>query len=188
MIETSFGRGQWDPSDWWMVKGPRWDHTNEWIQESDHIRTDGPETVAGQTYTSMVWRHSIEGDVEIRSTMSFDERMAPLLVLGPEPAAIEGGIREYREHLELVLFDEGINLWHHTWANGEPAWTLPANWRFPVEARRKYALGLARRGDRLLVSLDDAPVGEHTLALPGPQYAGITGCEGTNRFYDFSLA
>jgi hypothetical protein len=199
-LTCTFARGAWDPADWWMVRSPRFDHGNDWIQEADHIRNDGPETEPGQTYTSMVWAAPLvvdgtgddAGELTVSATMSFDERMAPLIALGPEPALRADGVREYREHVELVLFDEGLNLWHHVWsADDGPSWRLAAKWRFAVEARRRYRLSLRRSGTvpdtRLEARLDGQRVGEIDLPLPGPLHAGITACEGTNRFYDIAI-
>lgn len=187
LFACSFGSGQWDPKDWWMVQSPRWNHSNDWIQEPDHIRNQGPETSAGETYTSMICTRPLEGDFVVRSEMSFDERMAPLLVVGERPAPLPGGHWEYREHFELVLFDEGLNLWHHTWADGEASWTLPASWRFALQPGQRYELSLSCTGSALGVALDGVDVGTHIGTIEGPLVAGLTACEGTNHFYNFAI-
>ena len=108
-LHVDFGDGCWDPGDWQMVQSPRWDRANDWHQEADHIRNDGPEEAPGQTYTSMILDRTMRPPFHLTSTMSFNERMAPLIVVGEPPAALPDGRWAYRAHFELVLFDEGIN-------------------------------------------------------------------------------
>ncbi|MDA0337554.1 MAG: hypothetical protein O2782_20510 [bacterium] len=188
IFACAFAAGQWRAADWQMVQSPRWDRANHWLQESDHIRSDGPETEAGGTYTSMIRRAMLTGDFIVHATMSFDARMAPLLVVGQPPAPLPDSKWAYGEHHELVLFDEGINLWHHTFAEGTPAWTLAAKWRFVVQAQRRYRLSLAWRAGTFGIFLDGSHIGDHPApGLKPPCVAGLTACEGTNRFYDFAI-
>ena len=123
-----------------------------------------------------------------RVEMAFAERMAPLVVLADEPGRDQAGRREYRGHVEVVLFDRGINVWHHFWNRDRgPHWKKAAHLAFPAEAGRRYALEVERQGPALQVRLDQRVL-EVGLALPERLYAGITGCEGRNRFYSFSLS
>ena len=87
-----------------MVRSPRWDYDGEWIQKQDHIRNRVPEhwkpekmveggLGAGETYTSMLYCKPLGDDFTITARMSFDHRMAPLVVFAAEPV-YKGGHRE----------------------------------------------------------------------------------------------
>lgn len=183
-----FSEGHWNAADWRMVQSPRWDRVNDWIQEPDHIRNDGPETEAGETYTSMVLDRTLDVPFIVRATMSFDQRMAPLLVIGAEPTKLPSGRWQYGAHFELVLFDEGLNLWNHTVVDGKPAWTLAQKWRFDVQPQRRYELALGVQPGRLDVSLDGRSIGQNLLEGASDHVvAGLTACEGINRFFDFRV-
>jgi len=196
VTSLAFDKAGWDASKWILVKSPRWDHFGTWVQETGHIRNTVPEGVsaeellskrAKETYSSMVYHDKVSGQVTIRATMAFDHRMAPLIVLAPELGKDARERPEYREHFEVVLFDEGVNVWHHTYRNGKPSWHKAAYARFPLKPNTPYTL-LVRKTDRALhIEVDGHVFGYLDDSLPDTFYAGITGCEGVNRFYDFSL-
>lgn len=191
-----FAAGAWNPEDWLPVMSPRWPCQGAWLDEPDHIRNRVPADAslaqmqgarAGETYASMLYREPVEGALQVRAEMSFDECMAPLIVLAAEPAPEAGGRRAYREHVEVVLFDQGINVWHHHWsAERGPYWHRAAWARFAVAPHQRYALEVERAGPALAVRCGPHHFGVR-LDLPERLYAGITGCEGTNRFYSFDL-
>ncbi len=187
----------WHMGDWLMVRSPRWDYDGEWIQERDHIRNRvpgqwKPEKMveggpgAAETYTSMVYCKPLEDDFTVTTRMSFDYRMAPLVVLAAEPV-YKGGQREYREHCEVVLFDEGVNVWTHGFSSAGPHWILAAYWRFPLEANIAHRLQVQRQGAQLKMILGDRRFGCVPAGLPATVFTGITACEGVNRFYEFGI-
>ncbi len=191
----TFSPASWRAEDWLSVQSARWDFDGEWKQETDHIRNRVPADAtpqqmlaerAGETYASMLYKEP-QSAFCVRAETSFDERMAPLVVLAAEPQFNAAGHREYREHVEVVLFDEGINIWHHYWSEERgPYWRRAAWMRFAVAANRRYTLEVERRGAALTVCCDGRVFGVE-MTLPDSLYAGITGCEGTNRFYEFVL-
>lgn len=192
----SFATGQWNAEDWLPVRSPRWTFEGTWLQEADHIRNSVPPDAspaalqgerAGETYASMLHRHSVKSSLRVRAELSFDECMAPLITLAAEPAEESGGACVYREHVEVVLFNQGINVWHHRWtAERGPYWHRAAWSRFSAAAGRRYVLEVERVGSDLTVRCAGSVLGVR-LVLPETLYAGITGCEGTNRFYHFAM-
>jgi hypothetical protein len=195
-----FVAGQWKAEDWTLVKSPRWDRLGEWVQESDGIRNQTPSAAtaadllgksAAESYSSMVVARTFEGNLTVRTTFTFDDQMAPLIVLAPELGKDAKGRPEYREHFEVVAYDKGINVWHHTWVDGKPAWKKAAYWNFELKPKTRYALEVqvnhSSRGPMLVVKLDDREMGYLDAALPTTCYVGVTGCEGVNHFYDFSV-
>ncbi len=123
--------------------------------------------------------------------MSFDHRMAPLIVIAPEIGKSAKGEPELREHYEVVLYDEGINIWHHTWENGKPYWYKAEFLEAKYEAKKPYTLEVkletTRKGRIMKVSCDGKTFGYMDFALPDKYYVGIIACEGRNRFYDFKI-
>lgn len=202
VLSCSFNKGGWNPSEWVLVKSPRWEHFGEWVQAEDHIRNTVPSGCsdkglqskrAAETYTSMVCKRKLAGNtITVRVTMAFTYRMAPLIVLAPELGKDAKGRPEYREHFEIVLFDKGVNVWHHFYRDGKPSWKQAALARFTLKPNTPYELVVRKGGNRHGKFLEVSVAG-HTFAywddsLPDACYVGITGCEGVNRFYKFSVS
>jgi hypothetical protein len=200
LYHCSFAKEQWDPSDWIRVKSPRWDRLGDWIQTETCIENQTPagadpaqlrDAFAGQTYTSMLLDQTFSGAVEIGSTMEFADRMAPLIVIAKEPGKDQNGTCEYREHFEIVLFDKGVNIWHHYFENSQPSWEKSAFSRFALKPNIRHHLKIeiipTPSGKRLSVCVGDHEFGYLDHSVPDEFYVGITGCEGVNRFYDFQV-
>lgn len=199
-VKVVFSEGKWDPSEWLAFKSLRFDYTGTFEQNADHIVNRCPAGVSDEelyahhvtdVYASIVHPRKAVGGGTVSATMSFDHLMAPLIVLTPELDVDEKGRHAFKKHYEVVLYNEGINVWHYTYENGELAWHLAAFARAPFEAKKKYTLEatLARgkREMRLTVACGDVTFGFEDPDLPEDFYAGVTGCEGRNRFYDFTL-
>lgn len=190
----------WRSQDWLLVKSPRWPHQGAWIQEADAIRNTTPADAtredmlgkrAGETYTSMVLKEAFEGNLRIAAEMSFEHRMAPLVVLAPRLGEDAEGYPEFREHWEIVLYDQGINIWHHTYTDGKPAWRKAAYATFAVEPDTYHRLVVeirrTRNGREISVRCGEHRFGYLEPKLPDRLQVGLTGCEGVNRFRTFSV-
>jgi hypothetical protein len=191
----AFTAGGWRRADWIPAGNPRMDF-GRWVQEDGRIANAVPPSAtpkelrgkfAPQTYASMVYREKLTGDMTITSTMDFAERMAPLIVLAPDLADSAGGQKQLGERFEVVIFDEGVNIWRHMLKDGKLAYRLASFARFPLQSETRYTLEVKKSGKTLTVSVAGHTFGYSDEALPDAFYAGITGCEGLNHFYDFGL-
>ena len=197
--KIDFSEGKWNRADFWEAKSPRWDIHGGWIQQADHLINTTSDKVDGkgrrhygpEAYAGLVWKTLVEAPMEVSATMSFDERMAPLLVLAPELADAKEGLKEFREHWEVVLFDKGINIWHHEYKDGKPSWYLAAYLEAPFAPKERHVLTVRvqpRRGRMMLTAIADGQeFGYFDPDLPSRFLVGVTGCEGPCRFYDFTV-
>lgn len=199
-FECSFAEGAWNPNDWTLVKSPHWDHFGGWIQKQTHIENHTPagataadllSTRAPETYTSMVLKKQFTGDVAISSTMEFTDQMAPLIVITPGLGKDKKGRAEYREHFEVVIYNKGVNVWHHYFKDGKPSMEKVAYSNFTLKPNTKYNVKVeitaTPGGKELSVTIGDHKFDYIEGSLPDNFYVGITGCEGINRFYDFTV-
>ncbi len=196
MYRCTFTPEGWQPDDWIQVRGPRWDHPGGWEQQPDHIsncvpadataeQMNGPR--AGEVYSSMVLDRPPVADLLVRTRASFDYRMAPLMVLTGPLGKDKEGNPEYREHIEIVIHDLGVNVWHHTWVEERPSWVRAGWCGFSLEAGEPHALEVEKAGHQLTVRVNDHQFGCHLPDFDSDVQAGITACEGVNRFYDFEV-
>ncbi len=192
----AFSPQGWSAAAWIPVGSPRWAWRGAWVQEEDHLRNQVPSGAseeellgprAPETYASQVWQEQISGPLLVRAEMSFDHRMAPLIVLAPELSADCNSQPQYREHYEVVLYDQGINVWHHTFALGRPCWQKLAHHAFEVAPRQHHTLEVEKSAAELVVRVAGRELVVSCPDLPHSCFAGLTGCEGVNRFYSFSI-
>ena len=198
-VEVDFSRGKWDKSEWTVFKSPRFGFVRDFVQEDDHLVNPSDPAWSDEelyashvteVYASMVHRLKLSGMAEVSSTMSFDHLMAPLIVITRDLPKNEAGQYEFREHYEVVLYNEGVNVWHHTYEGGRAKWHLAAFARAPFSPKTKYELKVVLskvegRPMRMTVECGNVRFGFEDDDLPESVYAGVTGCEGRNRFYDF---
>ncbi|MBR4517700.1 MAG: hypothetical protein IKO65_01730 [Victivallales bacterium] len=190
----------WKCEEWLQVKTPRWDELGAWVQTADHIENRVPAGLSAdqlaschEAYVSMVRKEPLTGDAVVSATMSFEKRYAPSIVLSGELATNSscGDMAEYREHWEIVLYADGINVWHHEFRDGKPYWRLAAWLKHPFAPQTKYRLevkiAFTAKVPLLTVSSDGQTFGCMLPTLPRVYRAGITACEGVNCFYDFQI-
>ena len=192
----SFGKG-WKEENWQFVRSPRWEETSYWMKREDHIANFLPDDLkpedmqmgrdrTGESYVSMLWKEPFTGNAAFATRCAFDGRMAPLLVFSRELGEV------HHEHLEVVLYDRGVNLWHHFYKEGIPSWKLISFMDLDLEIGTIYELSahfrFTTKGKFLVMGCNDRSFGCRIADdWPETYYAGITGCEGKNRFYDFSF-
>ncbi|MBO4303462.1 MAG: hypothetical protein J6A21_02645 [Lentisphaeria bacterium] len=199
-LNVNFARDKWDRSKWLEVKSPRLNYVGKMVQKEDHIinwTPDLPDEVifkkhSNDVYSCIMYDKFFSGrKVEIRSKMSFDHRMAPLIVLAGEMGKSRENVPELSEHFEIVLYDQGINVWHHMIRDGKPFWHKAAFLKTPYEKGKIYELKIVLEKSKgimqMTIECDGKVFGYQDEALPDKFLTGVIGCEGRCRFYDFNV-
>ena len=198
--ESTFAENNWDQSLWQEYKSWRWQKSCGWQQRDNHIENTTPSDAtqeemqgkrAADAYSTLLLKSPLPTDkLTVTSEMEFDYRMAPGLIFTiTSPERISDGRMELREHLEIILFDEGINIWHHFFENGKQKYKLAGFLRTPFAPKTRCRI-VAEFDKFSYGQMLTVQVGEHRFGcllpeLPEKIQAGIVGCEGINRFYDF---
>ncbi|MCY2990120.1 MAG: hypothetical protein NTY19_19940 [Planctomycetota bacterium] len=191
-----FTPGNWDRSDWVRVKYPQGEHFGDWVQQDNCITNQVPEGAtpeelegkrAAEACSSMVYKEKLTGNITIASTMAFAHKMAPLILLTPGLSGNAKGQKECAERFEIVIFNEGVNVWRHSLKDGKLTYRKAAFASFHLEKDTPHRLEVKKTGKTLTVSVAGHSFGYIDDALPDACYVGLTGCEGLNRFYDFKI-
>ena len=178
-------------------QNPRSDRLGGWLQQDGCIVNEVPGQAtsqelqgkrAAETYSSMVYKEKVTGKILVNATMAFTDKMAPLIVLAPGLSGNAGSQKQYAEHFEIVLFNEGVNVWHHFLKDGKLTYRKAAFASFRLEKDTQDTLDVKKVGKVLTVSVANYTFGYADDALPDSFYVGITGCEGLNRFFNFSVS
>lgn len=200
VFECDFKPGKWNKNDFICVKSSRWPNINGFRQEKDHIVNNCPKDATkedmlskrcGETYAAMVYKVPLKGSHEIKAEMSFDYRMAPSIAIAGKLGADKNGYPEFRTHYEIVLYDQGVNVWRHTFKNGKQVWKKMAAFKASFQPNRKYEMEVkvdfTLVGPRMSVIVGKHQVTFRDDMIPKEYYAGIIASEGINRFYEFEI-
>lgn len=200
VFECEFKPGKWNKNDFISVKSSRWPNINGFNQELDHIVNSCPKDATkedmlskrcGETYAAMIYKVPLKGNHEVKAEMSFDYRMAPSIVIADKPGKDKNGYPEFRTHYEIVLYDQGVNVWRHTFKNGKQVWKKMAAFKATFQPNRKYEMEVdvdfTLVGPRMSVSVGKHKVTFRDDMIPKEYYAGIIASEGVNRFYEFEI-
>ncbi len=204
LYETSFTPG-WDRTKWEMVRSWRFDFDGVFLQNGDSIENRVPQDAtpremrnqrAGETYAAMLLKTPFAGAAAMECTMEFTDRMAPGIVIAATPVVNGKGKLEFREHYEVILYDDGLNVWHHRFVDGRQTWTLAAHLTkhrlFKPDTRYRLAVKIQPqkngKGAAITVTCNGECFGyTEENFFPGNYRIGIVAGEGINRFYDFKV-
>ena len=204
-VNVSFARGKWNPSDFIPAKSWRWDYVGVFDQRDDSIVNRCPDVPGEEVYkkhhdtvyAALMHRSRFQVGAKVSSTMSFDHRMAPIVVIAPYLARDEKtGAAEFRDHWEVCLYDQGVNVWHHFFVNGSQRWHKAASLLLPEKdwfrANERYDVQVTIARNKNGRKEMRVSVGGYTLTyvddlLPDTFLGGIIACEGRNSFYDFRM-
>jgi hypothetical protein len=192
LLSVSFAQGAWDPSAWVLAKNPTVPHLGKWAQRDICV---GNETTAdpakksslNDTLTTMVYGKPFAGDCTVAATFEIGAGAAPGIVVAQDWAPDGEGRPQYGEFYEVIIYEKGINLWHHFARDGKRLYELSAYSTFPLKPDTRYTLRVQRKKQTLDISVDGHQIGLLIPLLPNELYLGCEGCEGVCRLYDFAV-
>ena len=167
----------------------RWHEVADFKEEADCIVNGQSDALAtGYDNASLMLTEPYTGDVLIQTRCSFDAWGAPLIVISEDLAKDADGVWRYREYYEVVLYEEGVNVWRMTTnEKDEVTWKKMMSVSFPVAPKEIHTLAVRVLGDTLEILADGH---EMSVCLPdlfARYFVGIDACENINRFYDLSV-
>lgn len=192
LVSASFAKDAWSPGDWILAKAPTATRLGKWVQRDNCIENEVPADPAllrsfNETLTTMVYNKQLVGDLTVSGTLEIGPGAAPGFVVVQDLAPDAEGRPQYGEFYELILYEKGINLWHHFLRDGKPTHELTAYCRFPLKADTPYRLTLKRKAKTLEISVEGHQIGVLIPTLTPGLFLGVEGCEGICRIHDFTI-
>ena len=192
---VSFEKGGWDPQAWIYAASVKVPYRHRFVQEGNCIASfplkEEPSSPSDYPYISMVRSEPLSGAFTVVTDCSFDSFGAPLVVLAGELHTLPDGRLEYGEHFEVVAYEKGLNFWWLGYEEGQRVVHSLLKAAFPLEEKMVHRLKVSVSGSTLaaeIVGQSDVYTAEcPALGAYSHLYAGVTACEGLNRFYNFSI-
>lgn len=206
VLAVDFGDGRWDRGQFVEARNDDWDRGAPIAQMPDCIMNYSDPAWTDEdlfrnhqkdVYSSLVLTNRFEGNCMFSSRLSFDHRMAPSLVVASPLATDEKGRKAFRDIYEIVLYEDGLNVWRHLRPNGgksviekvayaKHAFKPKTVYELNVSVSRVKAYG-GRRTSQIEVSADGVTLGFRDELVPSAYCIGLLGSEGRCRFYDFKV-
>lgn len=204
---VDFSEGRWDRSEWFDVRHGEWNRGAPWCQLPDcvmnaHVPGCTDEELfrhhQPQMYSAMLLKERFEAPRSFVCEMRYDHRMAPGFVVADEVAYDDRGRAEFRTFYEIILYEDGINVWRHRRGmnDGKSQIDKVAYLERSFERGRKYAVAVTvkpckthdgRKSVDMAVTCEGESVGFRDETIPLNFRAGILGSEGRCRFYSFTV-
>lgn len=206
ILQFQFGAGQWDRSAFLEVRNDDWDRGAPVVQMPDCIMNANDPSWSDEdlfknhqedVYSALVLTNRFAGSCVFSAKMSFDHRMAPSLVVAGPLAKDKKGRAAFRDIYEIVLYEEGLNVWRHLRPNGgksvielvtyvKHAFKPKTVYDLKVVVSRMKAYG-GRKTTQIEVVADGVKAGFRDENVPTVYHVGLLGSEGRCRFYDFRV-
>ena len=188
-MNFNFMSGAWNKDLLVSANCYRWQEVPSFVQEEDAlVNRKNPSCETGYENASLMFRSPLVGNYRLETVCSFDAWGAPLIVIAEDLSEDENGLLRYREYYEVVLYENGINVWRlRTDKNNKVTWKKMMSVDFPVAAKEKHTLTVDILDDTLEITADGRKMSLFLAERFSPYYVGIDACENVNRFYSFSV-
>ena len=149
-LVVDFSQGKWDPSAWMDLRQPRWDRGTPFVQGDYYIENWSDAAWSDEeifarhqidTFSCMVLTNRFAAPMTFTTVTRFEHRMAPAIVIASDIATDAQGRKALGNFYEIVLYDEGLNVWRHGHdADGKPLVEKAAYLTRRFEPKVQYAL------------------------------------------------
>ena len=188
-MKLDFSAGAWQPeSQVTYAYSCRFEQTPVFTQLPDHIASrEDPQAVYGFENISLLSTGKYTAGTTVTTRCAFEGDAAPLIVLAKDLQPDARGVQRYGEYLEIVLYKNGVNVWHMRMVDGAVTWKKQLGVEFPVSAGEPHTLSVRVQGEQLLIAADEHKMSVLVEDMYPAFHAGIDACEGICRFYSLEI-
>ena len=192
MSKYLFQPNEWDTNAFDYVYTPNCDEFSTFEQEQTCIKNKKGNYIFGYEYISILEKNLHKSGAIISTRCAFESFGAPLLVFTNDVTVDENGRYRYGEHYEVVAYEKGCNVWHIIPApKNEPdkkiVPTKLAHLEFAIQNNQITDITVEIVGKIIKIDINGNKLKLEIPNFPEQFRAGITACEGINRFYEFAI-
>lgn len=159
----------------------------EFTQQEGCITTCvNPRFSCGFDDISLLTTEQYGAGVEISLTCAFEGRGCPEIIFVENLKNDTDGAFRYGPCFEVVLYRNGLNVWHHFLEDGS-RWHKRLGLTFPVTENERHTLRVKVLDKTLLIYAEDQEITLRVEDLPEKFHVGLTGCEGIVRLYEMTV-
>jgi len=187
-MEICFKPGAWSTEELTYAYSHRFAETPDFYQEDDCIRNRVNESFRqGFDNVALVTKAPLSPGARITTRCAFEHYGAPLILLAEQLDTDAQGNFRFGNYLEIVLYEDGINVWQMWHQQGKVSWKKLMSVEFPVTAGEIHTLSVTTEADRLHIAADGQKMSLYVPQLYSRFHGGICACEGVDRFYDLTI-
>lgn len=188
MKKIDFRNGDWKKEPlvnaYYFFKGAE---APDFTQQEGCITTcANPQFSWGYDDISLLTTEQYSAGVELTLTCAFEGRGCPEIIFVEDLKKPTDGTFRYGPCFEVVLYKDGLNVWHHFLEDGS-RWNKRLGLRFPVAENDKHTLRVRVADKMLLIHMDDQDILLRVEDLPEKFHVGLTACEGIVRLYEMTI-
>lgn len=187
-MKVDFSRGQWDDAPLTYAYSFRFQETPVFAQEDDCIvnrKNDAFEQ--GFDNVTLMAEQPCAAGAAISATCSFEAYGAPLFVIAEKLHRCPDGTLRYGDYLEVVLYENGVNVWRMKMTDGKVRWVKLLGAEFPVTAGERHAFSAHVTKTGLVIETCGRKFTLYVEDMYPSFYLGVSACEQINRFYDMEI-
>lgn len=187
-MKIDFSRGTWNTDDVTYAYSYRFEETPVFIQRDNCVENQqNSDARYGFDNISMMTRKAYAPGARISTHCAFEGEGAPLIVIADKMFVDPRGVVRYGDYIEVVLYQNGVNVWRMWMKDGKVTWKKLMGVEFPVTHGDIHQLTTEITADRLNIEADGRKMSVLIDPMYGSFHLGINACEGINRFYDMVI-
>ena len=188
MTKISFTPGSWENAGLNYAYSWRFPELPTFVQEPDCIvNSEAPGTPQEFDYMGLFAPDTYSVGTKLSVRCSFEDLGAPMLVISPTNEIDENGILRTLDYYELVIWKNGLNVWHLHTEDRNVTYYKVLGATFPLTEHDIHTLSVEIRQNRLLLQVDDRKLELFVHDLPDTFLLGYNACEGICRLYDITV-
>ena len=141
-------------------------------------------------YVSAVTEEKYTSGTTVSCVCDFESYGAPIIVF-TDDISRNGAHRVYGAHFEVVAYEGGCNVWYIEPDPSNTARPIRTNKvafkQFTIGNNEKINMSVTVGRGRVSVNINGETLELEHSAVPDTFHAGITACEGLNRFYELRI-
>ena len=187
-MKVDFSRGQWDNAPLTYAYSFRFQETPVFIQEDDCIANQKNDTFEqGFDNVTLMAEQVCAPGAAISASCAFEAYGAPLFVIAEKLHRCPDGALRYGDYMEVVLYENGVNVWRMRMNDGKVTWVKLLGAQFPVSAGERHTFSTRVTKTGLEIEACGRKFTLYVEDMYPSFYLGVSACEQIDRFSDMEI-
>ena len=187
-MNWNFARGQWAMDGLTYAYTYRFPETPVFRQLDDCIaNSENGSSAQGFDNITLLTKEKLLPGTRIVTECSFDHFGAPLVTIAENLIPDENGNMRFGNYIEVVVYENGVNVWRMYYKEGKVTWDCLLSVEFPLKEKKIHVLSVEILKEKLIIFANEHKMTLHVNDLYPSFHVGINACEGINRFYSMEI-